>query len=207
MLSVTVVVVQLLSHVRLFVTPWTPACQASLSFTISQDLLKFMFIESVIPSNHLILCFPLLLLPSIFPRIGVFSSESTLRIRWPKYWSFSFSNSPSNSGFISFRIDWLAVGFSCKPLLCWCRWLDGIYNGHELEWTPGVGDGQGGLVCCDSWGRKESDTTEQLNWTELMFPLLPSLRVFIMNGCWILSKAFSASTDMILWFLSFILLT
>ena len=89
-------------------TPWTAACQASLSFTISWSLLKLMSIESVMPSNHLILCCPLLLLPSIFPSIRVFSSESALHIRWPKYWSFSFSISPSNeySELISFRIDW-----------------------------------------------------------------------------------------------------
>ena len=89
--------------------PWTAAHQASLSFTISQSLLKRMCIESVMPSNHLILCRPLLLLPSIFPRIRVFSNEWAFLIRWPKYWSFSFSISPSNeySGLISFRIDWL----------------------------------------------------------------------------------------------------
>ena len=84
-----VVIVQSLSHVRLFATPWTAARQASLSFTISQNLLKLMSIESVMPSSHLILCHPLLL-PSIFPSIGVFSNESALRIRWQKYWSFSF---------------------------------------------------------------------------------------------------------------------
>ena len=90
-------------------TPWTAAYQASLSFTISQCLLKLMSIESVMTSNHLIFCHPLLLLPSIFPSIMVFSNESALCIRWPKYWSFSFSISPSNeySGLISFRIDWL----------------------------------------------------------------------------------------------------
>ena len=100
---------QLLSRVRLFATPWTAARQASLSITNSQSLLKLMFIELVMPSNHLILCCPLLLLPSIFPSIGVFSNASVLRIRWPKYWSFSFSISPSNeySGLISFRMDWL----------------------------------------------------------------------------------------------------
>ena len=100
---------QLLSCVRFFVTPWTAACQASLSKTNSQSLLKFMFIESVMPSNHLILCHPLLLLNSIFPSIRVFSKESVLRIRWPKYWSFSFSISSSNEhpGLISFRMDWL----------------------------------------------------------------------------------------------------
>ena len=101
--------VQLLSHVRLFATPWTAACQASLSNTNSQSLLKLMSIESVIPSNHLILCRPLLLLPSIFPTIRVFSNDSVLCIRWPKYWSFSFNISPSNehSGLISLRMDWL----------------------------------------------------------------------------------------------------
>ena len=97
-----------LSHVRLFVTQWTAACQASLSFTISQSLLKLMSIETMMPSNHLILCHPLLLLLSIFPSIKVFSSESLLCIWWPNYWSFSFSISPSNeySGLISFWIDW-----------------------------------------------------------------------------------------------------
>ena len=101
-------VVQLLSHVRLFMTPWTAACQASMSYTIFWSLLKFMSIELVMPSNHLILCRPLLLLPSIFPSIRVFPNESALPVRWPKYWSFSFSISPSNdySGLISFRIDW-----------------------------------------------------------------------------------------------------
>ena len=101
--------VQSLSHVRLFVTPWTAVYQASLSITSSQSLLKLMSFESVMPSNHLILCCPLLLLPTIFPRIRIFSNESVLHIRWPKNWSFSFSISPSNeySGLNSFRIDWL----------------------------------------------------------------------------------------------------
>ena len=100
--------VQSLSHVRLFVTPWTATHQDSLSITNSQSLLKLMSIKSVMPSNHLILCCPLLLLPSIFPSIRVFSNESVLCIRWPKYWSFSFTISPSNeySEMISFRIDW-----------------------------------------------------------------------------------------------------
>ena len=114
--------VQLLSHVRLFVTPWTAARQASLSITNSQNLLKLMFIKLVMPSNHLILCCPLLLLPSIFPSISVFSNESVLCIRWPKYWSFSFSISPSNeySGLISFWIQWFdlpAVQRTLKSLL------------------------------------------------------------------------------------------
>ena len=109
-------------YVRLFATPWIVACQAPLSFTISQSLLKFMSVESVMPSNHLILCHPLLLLPFVFPSIRIFSNESALHIRWPKYWSFSFSISPSNaySGLISFRIDWfelLAVQRTLKSLL------------------------------------------------------------------------------------------
>ena len=101
--------VQLLRHVWLFVIPWTAAHQASLSGTNSWSLLKFMSIESVMPSNHLILCHPLLLLLSIFPSIRVFSNESVLCIRWPKYWGFGFNISPSNedSGLVSFRMDWL----------------------------------------------------------------------------------------------------
>ena len=114
--------VQLLSRVRLFVNPWTIACQASLSITNSRSLLKLMSIESVRPSNHLILCRPFLFLPSIFPSIRVFSNESALHIRWPKYWSFSFNISPSNEhlGLISFRLDWLdllAVQGTLKSLL------------------------------------------------------------------------------------------
>ena len=111
--------VQLLSHVQLFVTPWTAACQASLSITNSCSFLKLMSIKLVMPSNHFILCCPLLLLPSIFPSIGIFSNESVLCIRWSKYWSFSFSISPSNehSGLISFRMDWFAVQGTLKSLL------------------------------------------------------------------------------------------
>jgi len=106
--SVVWTVVQPLRYVQLFATPWTTAHQASLFFTISWSLLKLVSIKSVMPSNHLILCCPLLLLPSIFPSIRVFSNESVLPIRWPKYWNFSFSISPSNEylGLISFRIDW-----------------------------------------------------------------------------------------------------
>ena len=98
----------MLSHVQLFATPWTAARQASLSITNSRSLLRLMSIESVMPSNHLILCCPLLLPPSIFPSIRVFSSESLLHMRWPKYWSFTFSISPSGeySGLFSFRMDW-----------------------------------------------------------------------------------------------------
>ena len=114
--------VQSLSCVRLFETPWTAACQVSLSVASSQSLLKLMSTESVMPSNNLILRHPLLLLPSIFPSIRVFSDESVLRIRWPKYWSFSFSISPSNecSGLISFRmdsLDLLAVQGTLKSFL------------------------------------------------------------------------------------------
>ena len=113
--------VQSLSHVWLFVTPWTAACQVSLSITNPWSLLKLMSIESVMSSNHLIICRPLLL-PSIFPRIRVFSNESALHIRWPKYWSFSFNISPSNEhpGLISFKTDWLdllAVQRTLKSLL------------------------------------------------------------------------------------------
>ena len=114
--------VQLLCPVQLLATPWTVACQASLSITNSQSLLKLMSIKSVMPSNHLILCRPLLFLPLIFPNIRVFSNESVLHIRWPKYWSFSFNISPSNEdlGLISFRMDWLdllAVQRTLKSLL------------------------------------------------------------------------------------------
>ena len=114
------VVVQLLSCVQLFLTPWTAACQATLSFTSSQSLLKLLSIESVMPSNHLILCRPLLLLLSIFPNIRIFSNESVLPIRWPKYWSFSFSTSNECSGLISFRIDrfLFAVQFSSVAQSC-----------------------------------------------------------------------------------------
>ena len=101
--------VRSLSRVRLFVTPWTAVCEASLSITNSRSLLKLMSIESVMPSNHLILCQPLLLPPLVIPSLRVFSNESVLHIRWPKYWSFSFNISPSNeySRLISFRMDWL----------------------------------------------------------------------------------------------------
>ena len=120
--TILVIVVQLLSYVQLFAVPWTAALQASLSFTISQNLLRLLSIESVMPSNHLILCHPLLLLPSIFPSVRVFSSDSAVHIRWPKYWSFSFSISLSNeySRLISFSNDWfdlLAVQGTLKSLL------------------------------------------------------------------------------------------
>ena len=119
--------VQLLSHVQLFATPWTTARQTSLSITNSWSLLKLISIESVIPSNHLILCCPLLLPPSIFPSIGVFSNESALRIRWPKYWSFSFNISPSRTS------DWFQIGKGvcqgCILSLC----LFNLYAEHTMQ--------------------------------------------------------------------------
>ena len=120
--SIIFVVVQSLCSVQLFATTWTTASQASLFFTISWTLLQLMSIESLMSPNHLILCCPFLLLPSIFPSVRVFSNESALRIRWPKYWRFSFSISSSNkySGLISFRMDWLdllAVQGTLKSLL------------------------------------------------------------------------------------------
>jgi len=108
------------SFVRLFATPWTASCQACLSITISQSFLKLMSLESVMPSNYFILCRPLFLLPSIFPSIRVFSNESVLLMRWPKYWSFSISPSKGYSGLISFKVDWfdlLAVKGGLKSLL------------------------------------------------------------------------------------------
>ena len=127
MTDLSVVVVQSLSRVQLFVTSWTAAHQASLSFTMSWSLLKLMSIESVMPSNYLILCCPIFLSPSIFPSIRVFHNESVLCIRWPKYWSFSFSISPSSesSGLISFRIDWFdltAVQGTLKSLFQHHSW-------------------------------------------------------------------------------------
>ena len=120
--------VQLLSHVQLFVTPWTAILQASLSITNSWSPPKPMSIESVMPSNHLILCHSLLLLPSIFPSIRVFPNESALHIRWPKYWSFSFNIGPSNeySGLVSFRMDWL-------DLLAVQRTLKSLLQHHSLK--------------------------------------------------------------------------
>ena len=136
-----------LSGVRLFATPWIAARQASLSITNSRNLFKLMFIELVMPSNHLIVCRPLLLLPFIFPSIRVFSNESALRIRWPKYWSFSFSLSPSNeqSGLISYRMDWLDLlavqgalksilqHHSSKASILWCS-ISSQSNSHIHTW-------------------------------------------------------------------------
>ena len=136
-----------LSRIQLFATQWTAARQASLSITNSRSLLKLMSIESVIPSNHLILCHALLLLPSIFPSIKVFSNESALCIRWPKYWSFSFTINPSNeySGLISFRMDWMDIlavqgtlrnllqHHHSKPSILWWK-LSLQSNSHIHTW-------------------------------------------------------------------------
>ena len=143
---------QSFSRVQLFVTPWTAAYQASLLYiTNSQSLLKLMSIESGMPSNHLILCPSLLLLPSIFPSIRVFSNESALRIRWPKYWSFSFNISPSNeySGLISFRIDWFDLAIqgtlehllqhhSSKASILWCSafFMVQLLHPYMTTWKP-----------------------------------------------------------------------
>ena len=137
------------SSVQLFLTPWTAARQTSLSFTKSQSLLKFMSIELLMLSNHLILCCPLLLLPSIFPRIRVFSNESALCISWPKYWGFSFNISPSNeySALISFRMDWLDLfavqgtlnsllqHHSSKASILWCSALFTVQLSHPYMTT------------------------------------------------------------------------
>ena len=147
------VVVQSLSHVRLFAAPRTATRQDSLSITNSWRLLKLMSIVSVMPSNHLILCPPLLLRPSIFSRIRVFSSESILRIRWPKYWGFSFSISPSNeySGLISFRMDWLdllVVQGTLKSLLqhhsskASIRWCSAFFTNSYLLTVKSVSEQQ-----------------------------------------------------------------
>ena len=132
--------VQLLSHVQLFATPWTVGCQASLSITNSQSSPKPRSIESVMPSNHLILCHPLLLLPSIFPSIRVFSIESMSRIRWPKYWSFSFNISPTNEhpGLISFRMDWLDVLEVQGTLKNVVHVYNRALSSHHKEWNPAI---------------------------------------------------------------------
>ena len=166
--------VQLLSPIQLFVTPWTAAQQSSLSITNSWSLLKIMSMswfwhhQSVMSSNHLILCCPLLLLPSIFPSIRVFSSESAFPIRWPEYWSFSFSISPFNeySGLISFRIDWLeflAVEGTLKGLLqhhsskTSILWCSALFGRRQWQPTPvllpGKVHGWRSLVGCSPWGR------------------------------------------------------
>ena len=163
--------VQPLSRVRLFGTPWNAACQACLSITNSQSLLKLVSVESVMPSNHLILCHPLLLVPSIFPSIRVFSNESVLRMRWPKYWSFSFSISPSNEhpGLISFgspfcpkdsqessptlqfkSINSSVLSFHYCPTLTSIHdyWKNHSFDCMNLCWQDNVFDF---LLCCLGW--------------------------------------------------------
>ena len=149
-----VFVVQLLSHVRLFATPWAAACQASLSFTVFQSLLRFTSIELVKLSNHLILCCPLLL-PSVFPSIRVFSNESALHIRWPKYWSVSISPSSEYSGLISFRIDWF-------DLLALQGILKSLFQHHSpsalsLLYSPAL------TSIYDCWENHNFDYTELLS--------------------------------------------
>ena len=167
--------VQSLCRVRLSVTPWTAARQASLSITNSWSSLKLMSIVSVMPSSHLILCHPLLLLPSIFPSTRVFSNESVLCIRWPKYWSFSFNICPSNEIFRtdSFRMDWLDlldVQGTLESLLQ-CHSSKASILQHSAffsrrKWQPtpvflpGESQGRRSLVGCHLWGCTESDTTE-----------------------------------------------
>ena len=164
-------------------TPWTAAQHTSLSITNTRSLLKLMSIESVMPSSHIILCHPLLPLPSIIPSIRVFSNESVLHIRWPKYWSLSYSIIPSNeySGLLSFRMDWLdllAVQGTLKSLLqhhsskasiLWCSAFFIVQLSHPYwrrHWhptpvfLPGESHGQRSLAGYSPWGHKESDTTE-----------------------------------------------
>ena len=176
-MSIFVVVVQSLGCVRLFATTRTAACQASLSFTISGSLLKLRAIQSVMQPGHLILCHPLLLPPSIFPSIRVFSNESALYIRWPKYWSFSFSISPSkeHSGLISFRIDWFDL------LMRLSQGLSRVFSNttvqkhqffgalRSLEWqvnhTAGVGETSNCLQHLQKRSGGDGDVHEPLNLT------------------------------------------
>ena len=157
------IVVQLLHCVRLFVTPWTEADQASLSFTVSWNLLKFMSIELMMLSSNFILCHPLLLLPSVFPSIRVFSNELALHIRWPKYWSFSFSISPSNeysglilTGLISLLPKWLSRVFSSTTI-----WKHNFF-GIQTSLRPAL------TSICDYWRNHSFDYAE-LCWPSDVF--------------------------------------
>ena len=159
-----VIVVHLLNCVQLFVTPWTATCQASLSFTISWNLLRFMSTESVMSSNHLILCCRLLLLPSVFPSVSVYSSESTFHVRWPENLSFSISPSNEYSGSISFRIDWFDLAVqqnfvgSSEPLRFWGLAFFMVPLSHPYITTGKTSfdymdlchqsDASGFLICC-----------------------------------------------------------
>ena len=178
-------------RVRLFVTPWTAAHQASLSITNSWSLLKLMSIESVMPSNHLILCHPLFLLPSIFPSIRVFSNESTLRMRWPQYWSLSFNISPPSEhpGLISFRMDWLDLlavqgtlkslpqHHSSKPSILWCSAFFTVQLSHPNMTT-------GKTIALTRWtfvGKVMSLLLNMLSRLVITF-LLRSQRFFKFHG-------------------------
>ena len=148
-------------------TPWTAALQASLSITNSRSLLKLMSIKSVMPYNHLILCHPLLLLPSVFPSVRVFSNELVLCSRWPKYWSFSISPSNEYSGLISFRMDWLDVlaskglsrAFSGPQL---SKPINSLTGGRQPALEAGAGKGTAGAGLTRSWGRRQRDRKESL---------------------------------------------
>ena len=186
-LSIQFSIVQLLNRVRLAVTPWTAAWQASLSNTSSQSLLKLMSIEMVMLSNHLILYHPLLLLPSIFPSIRVFSNESVLHIKWPKYWSFSFTITPSSvySGLISFWIDWLdllAVQETLKSLLQHHSSEASILKrSNPISWSLSTSDG---WPLCSSSSR-----------------LLSSLQSFLSHHCIVCSLAVPGpNAVLVLWF-------
>ena len=159
-------------------TPWTAARQASLSITNSQSLPKLMSIESMMPSNYPILCRPLLLPPSFFPTIRVFSNESVLQIRGPKYWRFSFSiyrwgklrltdiKYLAQKHMVS-SVDWIRTRYTCdNKAHVWHHGWHHRFEGLEFEHAPGVGDGQGGLACCSPWGREELNATDRLNWNE-----------------------------------------
>ena len=170
-----IVIVQSLRCVQLFATPWTAAHQISLSFTISQSLLKFMSVESVIPSNHLILCHPLLLLPLIFSSIRVFSNEPALSIRWPKYWSFSFSISASNeySGLISFRIDWFDLVVQGT--------LTSLLQHHRINSSVcSLLYGSALTRICDYWKNHSFDYTD-LCWQSDVTAFLPRSKCLLIS--------------------------
>ena len=191
----TVVGCQSLCHVQLFATPWTAARQASWSFTIPQSLLKLMSIELVMPSNHLILCHPLLLLPSIFPSIRITSNEWALHIKWPKYWSFSFSISPSNeySELITFRIDWF-------ELLTVQGTLKSLIQNHNLKasflWSSVFFTVQLTSVR-DYWTNRSFDQTDlRQQSVSLLFDMLSSFVIAFLprSKCLLISWLQSLST-------------
>ena len=199
--------VQLLSRIQLFAIPWTAACQASLSFTSSRNSLKLMSIESVMPSNNLVPCHPLLLLPSIFPRIRVFSNELALHIRWPEYWSFSFSISLSNEylGLISFRIDWfdlLAAQGTLKSLLQHQHWKASIFqhSANSRVQLTSVHD------YCKSHSFDYAGFLSAkwclcfLIWSKFVIALLPRSKHFLIHGCSHVHNDFGAQENKICFF-------